>query len=99
MNSTTTSNLSTEALDSASNRRMPGLFGRWLRFAVGLAVLLTFAFVVIPWLQTLGPAREVTEVIERNDIDAGGLFYTDVEETAEAEIFIRNSMARRPNRN
>jgi hypothetical protein len=74
----------------------PGAWRRWLRFVIGLTAILLFAFAVIPWLQELGPVREITAVIEENDIDAAALFYTDSEESSDADAWMRNSLKRRP---
>lgn len=65
---------------------------RWARFAAGVVVILLFAFVAIPALQRVGPVREVREAIERADIDATALFYTESDVSSEAEAAIRNAM-------
>ena len=65
---------------------------RWGRFAGGLTALLLFAFVVIPALQRMEPVREVREAIQRRDIDATALFYTESELSSEAEASMRDAM-------
>ena len=69
---------------------------RWARFVGGLAVLLLFAFGVIPALQCLEPVRDVREAIQRRDIDATALFYTESEVSSEAEAAMRNAMRYAP---
>ena len=69
---------------------------RWGRFAGGLTALLLFAFVVIPALQLLGPVRDVREAIQRRDIDATALFYTESDVSSEAEASIGNAMRYAP---
>jgi hypothetical protein len=65
---------------------------RWTRFVVGLLVVFAFAFLVLPWLQGLGPARALREFILKHDIEATGLFYTEVEQCTEAERYVRDSL-------
>lgn len=71
-----------------------GAFQRWTRFAIGVAAILVFAFVVIPWLQSFGTAREIKRVVLEKNIDAGALFYSDIPESSEAEMWIRDSLKR-----
>ena len=66
---------------------------RWLRFAIGVCVILCVAFILIPWMQRFGMARELREFVEEHRIEATGLFYTEVVEFSEAEISIRDSLA------
>ena len=65
---------------------------RWARFLAGLLLVLLFAFGAIPGLQQLGPVSEVRDVIRNSGIDATALFYTECEESFEAEASIRNAM-------
>ena len=71
-------------------------FRDWMKFAVGLLLLLLFAFGFIPWLQSFEKAGEMKDFILENDIDATGLVYTDVEAFSDADISIRNSMKYAP---
>ena len=62
---------------------------RWLRLAACVLAVLAFMFVVGPWLAETPPLRPLTRFIEENDINAGGYFYTDVEEFSDASAHIR----------
>jgi len=66
--------------------------GRWVKLAVGLLILWVFVFQIAPRLQRLAPLRRFYEHVRASDIDAGALYYTDVEEFAAAETHVRNSL-------
>jgi len=68
----------------------------WTRFLVGLALLLGFAFGLLPWLARLPAVRPLTEYVEESGIEATGLFYTEVEESREAEMNMRHSLEYAP---
>ena len=76
----------------AANAGTPSFVHRWVRFLVGVAAILVFAFAVIPGLQRVGPVREVHDAIQKSGIDATALFYTETEVSSEAESSIRNAM-------
>lgn len=65
---------------------------RWVRFLVGLSLLLAFSFGVVPVIQRLAPVREVCDVIEKYDVEATALFYTESDVSCEAEASIRDSL-------
>jgi hypothetical protein len=49
-------------------------------------------FVVGPWLQKSRWVGRLADHIEETGIDAGALYYTEVEEAGEAETIMRNTM-------
>jgi hypothetical protein len=63
----------------------------WLKLALGLAVIGLLAFVVLPWGQTLPVIRPIMETIAEANIDAGTYWYTQSEETARAQMYVRNA--------
>lgn len=67
--------------------------GGCLRLSAGLLCVWLFMFVVAPWVRTLGPVEEVLDFVESRDIDAGALFYTEVDEFADAEVAVRDALA------
>ena len=75
----------------------PSALSRWTRLLIGAAAMLLVAFVLIPATQTLGPVREVRDAIDRAGIDASALFYTETEQSFEAEASIRDSLRYSPN--
>jgi len=60
-----------------------------------LAVLLLM-FVIGPALQDLPLVRPLATFVEERDIDAGALYYTEIEEFAEAEINMNHTMKYMP---
>ncbi|CCQ89949.1 exported hypothetical protein [Nitrospina gracilis 3/211] len=49
-------------------------------FIIGVALLLTFAFGVLPWVADHLPwAEGVAASVKANGLNASGLFYTDVD--------------------
>ena len=70
----------------------PSELSRWTRLLVGSVAILLVAFVLIPATQRLGPVREVRDAIDRAGIDASALFYTETEQSFEAEMAIRDAL-------
>ena len=59
-----------------------GLFGRWVRFFVGLALLLGFAWFLSRGYAPPGIAGEVIRNNLHHGIDATPMFYTEIEQGA-----------------
>jgi hypothetical protein len=51
-----------------------------------------FMFVLAPLAQKIPMVNTLTTFIEETGIDAGALFYTEVEEASEAELNMRHTM-------
>jgi len=64
----------------------------WGGMLLGAGLLGLLIFVVLPWLGRLPGIRPVMAVIETADIDANVYFYTGSEETAVAEIHVRQAL-------
>lgn len=64
----------------------------WLGLALGLGLIWIMAFVVLPWGQTLPHIRPIMETIAQDNIDAGSYWYTQSEETARAQMYVRNAI-------
>jgi hypothetical protein len=72
--------------------RPAGAIRRWLHFAFCLLLLWTFIFVLGPMLQQKIPAIGILgNYIEESGIDAGAIYYTEVEEVGESDLAIRNT--------
>lgn len=69
----------------------PHLWIRWAALAFFSLLLWGFMFVVAPKLQTLSPVRSMSEYIRESNINASALYYTGVDETAEAEMYFYNA--------
>ena len=66
------------------------------RLLGSFVLILLFIFYVAPWMTGLPMLRSLTGFIEERGIDAGALYYTDLEEFAEAEAQMSNTMAYMP---
>ena len=57
---------------------------------------MTHNFFIDPWILQTPLFRPLGDFIDENDIDAGALFYTEVEEFSDADVKMRNSMKYSP---
>lgn len=65
----------------------------WLRLGVGLCGLWVLAYVILPWASSLSPVRPVMEALAESGANASHYFYTQSEETALAQMYVRNVLA------
>ncbi len=72
--------------------KKPTLLKGWAGLLAGLALILVFMFGIAPWVQKLDAVRPLAEYILDSGIDAQALFYTEVEETGDAETYMKDSM-------
>ena len=64
----------------------------WLALLSWILLLWTFAFVFAPWLQTKSTSiQTLSTYIDESGIDAGAIYYTEVEEVGEADLMIRDT--------
>ena len=77
-------------------RRKPPSLGGWPGLILGLALLLLFIFVIVPFWNDLPGVKPLADYIEESGIDAGALYYTEVEETGEAETHMRTTFEYTP---
>ncbi len=68
-----------------------GLAARWLKFLIGLVCIWAFMFVVVPAFDSLPWFKPVIAKNKELDIKATALFYSDAEETSEAQNYLNNS--------
>jgi hypothetical protein len=66
----------------------------WLLLAMGLGLIWALAFAALPLGRCLPAVGPVMDAIDRADIDAGAYWYTQSEETARAQMFIKNATRR-----
>jgi len=69
---------------------------KWFRLFVGFACIWAFMFVLIPSFDDLPVVKPLIDFIEERDMNATALFYSDAEETAEAQNYLINSKRFRP---
>jgi len=62
----------------------------WFGLAAGLGFLWVMAYVVLPYGQTLPYIQPVMRVIAESDVHAGAYWYTQSEETAVRQMYVRN---------
>ncbi len=67
--------------------------GDWLRLALSLAALWFMVFVAAPLIEKIPAVDTMHTFIEERDIEAAALYYTEVEEFADAESHIRDAVA------
>ena len=67
---------------------------RWGKLAAGLFAIWALVFVAGPALERVGPIGAVHDLIREQGIDATALVYSEIDESAEAETIIRESLRR-----
>jgi hypothetical protein len=65
---------------------------RWIGLAAGLALIWTVAYVILPWGNKLPYIEPIMQAIEVSGIDAGAYWYTQSEETAVAQMYVRHAI-------
>lgn len=65
---------------------------RWAALILLFLLVGAFMFVLAPWIQRSEWVRPLADYIEETGIDAEALFYTEVEEAAEAEMNMRHTL-------
>jgi len=73
-----------------------GTLGKWAALAAGIAVIWAFVFVIAPALQKNDMVRPMAEYVRESGIDASALYYTEVQETGEAEMYLRDALGYGP---
>ena len=76
--------------------RLLAALRKWAALAAGLAVIWAFVFVIAPTLQKTEMVRPLAEYVRESGIDASALYYTEVQETGEAEVYLRDALAYGP---
>lgn len=72
-----------------------GKVRKWLGLAAGLALIWTVAYVILPWGNKLSFIAPIMQAIEVSGIDAGAYWYTQSEETAIAQMYVRHAIDNR----
>ena len=60
---------------------------RWFKLLAGVLLTSVIAFVIIPYINRLAMVDPIVSTTKENDIDAGSLFYSDVELVSESENY------------
>ena len=61
-------------------------------FFISIALCMTFILVVAPMIDKHPAVKPLIDFIDERDIDAGALYYTEIEEFSEANINMENTM-------
>ncbi len=61
-------------------------FSRWLQFALGVAGIGLFIFVLAPLLQTTAPVHDIHEQVRIYSLNGGALFYSEISEPDYREL-------------
>ncbi len=70
----------------------PASWRRWGAFLLGALLLLGALFGISQAVERVPFLRPLAQFILESGIDAGALFYTEVEETGDAETHMRNTI-------
>jgi hypothetical protein len=54
---------------------------------LGFALVWAFMFIVAPWIEESPAVKPLAQFIQDTGIDASALYYTEIDETAEAEMY------------
>ena len=68
-----------------------GLNRRWSAFGLCLLILWILIFVIAPHYEKSKYIKPLAQYIEESGIDAGAIYYTEVDEVAEADLMIRDT--------
>ena len=64
----------------------------WLKLLSWIAGILFFTYGLAPWMQGKSEAiQTLSTYIDQSGIDAGAIYYTEVEEVGEADLMIRDT--------
>jgi hypothetical protein len=74
-----------------ASRLAPGLLSRWLWLFFGFVCIWAFMFVIVPAFSDLPMVKPIIDFNVKHDIKATALFYSDTEETGEAQNYLKNS--------
>ncbi len=67
---------------------------KWITLFFCMLLIWTFVFIVAPWIEKLPFVKPLADFIEESGIDASALYYTEIEETSDAELMMRSTMER-----
>lgn len=78
-----------------TGRKYAGKLRGWFGLSFGLVLVWVMAYVVLPWGQTLPHVRPVMRAIAESNVDTGTYWYSQCENTAVAQMHIRNTLRNR----
>lgn len=82
----------THCKEPDGTRRPSGPIVRWTILVLCLYVIWLFVFVFAPAFEKSEMIKPLTDYVRESGIDAGALYYTEVEETSEAELYLRHAL-------
>jgi hypothetical protein len=72
-------------------KRPSSVMFRWLKLCFGFFLVWVFMFVLAPAIEKLPHVKPLAQFIEDTGIDASALYYTELPETADAEMYLRDA--------
>ncbi len=78
--------------EAGGHRAPPASWRRWTAFLLGVLLLLGALFAISQSVERVPLLRPLGKFILESGIDAGALFYTELDETGDAETYMRNSV-------
>ena len=85
--------------NQAGRRKPPARWKGWAGLMFGVVLILVFIFIIAPLIRRIPYVRVIVDYAEENDIDTSALFYTELEESAEAESIMRDTLRYFPRKN
>lgn len=68
------------------------LLKKWVYLFTCFFLIWVFIFIIAPYVEKLPVVKPIAEFIENSGIDAGALYYTEVEEAGVAELNMYNTV-------
>jgi hypothetical protein len=69
---------------------------KYLHLVFAIICVLSFVFIIAPAIDKINGVEPIVEFINDREIDAGALFYTDLEIFSTAELYVSTSLKYRP---
>lgn len=66
---------------------------RWGALIAWIGLIWLFVFVFAPAMRDSPSVKPMADYISERGIEASALYYTEVEETGEAEVYLRDALA------
>ena len=73
-------------------KRPSGLLIRWAALLLCLGLIWLFVFVLAPAAEKSEMIKPLTDYVRESGIEASALYYSEVEETSEAELYLRHAL-------
>lgn len=83
-------------MNDQNNMQELPLARRLIRLLMGILAIWVFMFVLAPFMDDKPLVKPLVDFIEKRNIDASALYYTEIEEFSTASLFFDNSRRYNP---